>query len=71
MSLYIGIRLDSSESLVKLEKAFNEIGIAMPQEKTDDSKEYVTAMGAKEKYLSELSNYSDEEISDEYYGRNL
>ncbi|WP_258239312.1 hypothetical protein [Arcobacter sp. CECT 8989] len=33
MSLYIGIRLDSKESLEKLEKAFKEIGIAMPQEK--------------------------------------
>lgn len=69
MALFVGIKIDDDEKFQKLLDAMKEIGIDCPWERKDESKDFIFSVGEKQKYLVGTSEYSDEEIQEEYLRR--
>lgn len=71
MALFIGLKIENDVDYDRLISALKEIGIKTLDEVDENPKSFVYAMSTDSKFLVELSEFTDEEIADEFYERDL
>jgi len=71
MALFIGLKIENDVDYDRLISALKEIGIKTLDEVDENPKSFVYAMSTDSKFLVELSEFTDEEIADEFYERDF
>lgn len=71
MALFIGLKIENDVDYDRLISALKEIGIKTLDEVDENPKSFVYAMSTDSKFQVELSEFTDEEIADEFYERDL